>query len=168
MYLPIADHSAHGCGRIGRRTGLLCAFLGVVAAFLLLVSFGVRFDDNPVTWFINPTITPGLFALFIGSAYFGKKAGMFLCRKGNRSGWNVLIGIALAFGSITIAVTAGVYLMVVLRLFGDKLPPFDVLTLWFSLLAYFYLIGGIPAIGLGALYGFLVKKQLAKLDQVFQ
>ena len=168
MSLPITDHSAHGCGRIGRRTGVLCSFLGVVAAYLTLVALGMRFDDNPVTWFINSTVTPGLIALFIGSAYFGKKAGMFLCRKGNRSGWNVLIGIALAFGSITIAVTAGVYVLVILRVWGEKLRTLELLTTWLTAVAAFYLTGGVPAIGLGALYGFLVKKQLAKLDHGLQ
>lgn len=159
MSTHIEDDVVHGCGRIGRRTGVFCAFLGVVAAILMIEYFGAQWNGLSIVhalWFLV-VMAP----LFIAAAYFGTKAGKFLCRKGNRMGLNAAIGVALAFGSITIEVLTWTFVYVVMRGSGEVLYGQALFYAWFAPLALIFMFGGIPAAGLGVLYGFLVRRRLA-------
>src|SRR5215204_5517151 len=100
----MSTHIDGGCGRIGRRMGVFCALLGVMTAYLMVEFMGAQGDV--------PTVYQALMAvlylspLFITAAFFGTKAGRFLCRKGNRLNLNIWIGVALALGSVTVEVLA--------------------------------------------------------------
>ena len=158
----MSTHTDGACGRIGRRMGVFCAFLGVMTAYLMLQAMEAY-------WF-RPTISEVLMLalylcpLFIAAAFLGTKAGTFLCRKGNRLGLNILIGIALAFGSITIEVLAWTFVYIVMRGSGEVLVGWDLFKAWFVPLAVILMVGGIPATVLGVLYGFLVRRRLNKLE----
>ena len=156
----------HGCGSIGRSVGVLCAGLGAGAAFVMLQAMNIgRFIFSSG---FPKEIAVGLVVLFIAAAILGKKAGIYLCDKTHATWRNVLVGVGVAFGSIAAAVLAGTlvaflgeadYILraenfsVVNAAFGFFIPL--LLVLWF---------GGIPAILLGILYGFLVRSRLRKLN----
>src|SRR5687768_842148 len=154
----------HRCGSIGRWVALLCAALGVITAYIVVL--GLK-----LSWIVFPSAFPkeilvGLVVLFIAAAVLGKKAGIYLCNKTHATGRNVLVGVGVAFGSIAAAVLVGAFVgyfgeMDLLRrgeftVSGLVLAPFILLffVLWF---------GGIPAILLGVFYGFLVRNRLRKL-----
>ena len=162
----MTDHDVHGCGRAGAWMGVLCAAVGVLAAGLMVWALGIG-------WAIGLPMLPievviALTALFIGASYFGKKAGVFLCKRGNRLSTNVLIGIALAFGSIAIAVWAGTIVGIL-----HELPRHDFLGVgtmfvgllfgWLFFLVVILMYGGIPAALLGVTYGSLMRRQLRKV-----
>lgn len=83
-------------------------------------------------------------------------------------GLNVAIGVALALGSITVEVLVWTFVYIVMRGSGQVLEGWKLVYAWFAPLAIIMMFGGIPAVGLGVLYGYLVRKRLAKLDQRFQ
>ena len=163
----MTDHDIHGCGGTGAWVGVLCAALGVLTAYAMLKAMGI----GHFVWSPSSTreITIGLIGLFIAARGLGKKAGVFLCSKGNRLGFNVLAGIGVAFGSITIAVLTGMFVGLV-REFGVIVgsPGFEPKNLVLGplmALALVFFFGGIPALVLGALFGFLVKTRLERLTR---
>jgi len=162
MSTHIEDHVVHGCGRIGRRTGVFCAFLGVVTAFGMLEFFGTSWYGLSV-WHILRFLL-FLAPLFLAAAFLGTKAGKFLCRKGNKPGLNAGIGIAVALGSITVEVLTWTFVYIVTRGAGEVLTGWDLLYAWLAPMAIIMMFGGIPAVGLGVLYGVLVGKRLANLS----
>jgi len=157
----MSTHIDGGCGRIGRRMGVFCAFLGVMTAYLMIQFMGAQGD--------LPTVYHALMAalflspLFITAAFFGTKAGRFLCSKGNRLSLNIWIGVALALGSVTVEVLACTFVYIVMRGSGEVLVGSKLFWAWFAPLAIIMMFGGIPAAGLGVLYGFLVRSRLAEL-----
>lgn len=153
------EHDDHGCGRVGRRTGLLCSGIGVAIAVLILKGMDPRGNLRLLDLGFATMI--GVVALFVATALFGTKAGVFLCKRGNRRGLNVAIGLALAFGSIAAGVWTGVLAGLVTEV--DHIPfLFDFVLGMFSVLGLFLLFGGIPAIVLGVFYGLLVTWQLSR------
>ncbi len=152
----MTDHDVHGCGRAGTAIGVLCAFLGMVCAGLIL--FG--FINGSVSGDLAPTIIIGLIGLFVGAGYFGKKAGIFLCEKGNDLSTNILIGVALAFGSIATAILTGTLAAAVLS--GNVARPQGVLLIGVIVGVYTVFWGAIPATLLGVLYGILMTGQLRR------
>jgi hypothetical protein len=160
------DYHEHGCGSVGRWIGVLCATLGVATAGLMV--YAINLD-----WYIHPFNPPkevlvGLVVLFLASAYLGEKGGMRLCGKDYDLPLNVVVGLGVAFGSISIAVISGT-LVGVLSNLGELLrsPAFNplnvVLGFFFSLLLVL-LFGGLPAALLGVLYGFLARNRLRSLN----
>ena len=153
------EHDDHGCGSVGRRTGLLCSGIGVAIAVLILKGMDPRGNLRLLDLGFATMI--GVVALFVATAFFGTKAGVFLCKRGNRRGLNVAIGLALAFGSIAAGVWTGVLAGLVTEV--DRIPfLFDFVLGMFSVLGLFLLFGGIPAIVLGVFYGLLVTWQLSR------
>lgn len=156
----------HGCGSVGRWVAVLCAGLGVGAAVLMLQVMGIGkfiFSDA-----FPKEIAVGLVVLFIASAVLGKKAGIYLCDKTSATGWNVLVGVGVAFGSIAAAVLAGTFVGFlgeadyILRAENFSAVNF-VLGFFIPLLLVLW-FGGIPAILLGVFYGFTVRNRLRKLN----
>ena len=140
------------------RTGLICAGLGVVVAALILIIMGAW-------WFVggfNPHLAVGVATLFVGSGFWGKKAGVYLCRRGNNTGLNISIGIALAFGSIAIAVLAGALGYVFVHDANDIVEVTEIPGIFLGSLIIVLLFGAIPAAVLGVVYGLLVGMQLDK------
>jgi hypothetical protein len=153
------EHDDHGCGRVGRQTGLLCSGIGVAIAVLILKGMDPRGNLRLLDLGFATMI--GVVALFVATAFFGTKAGVFLCKRGNRRGLNVAIGLALAFGSIAAGVWTGALAGLVTEV--DHIPIlFDFVLGMFSVLGLFLLFGGIPAIVLGVFYGLLVTWQLSQ------
>jgi len=161
------DYHDHGCGRIGRWIGVLCAALGVATAYLMIQLMNLG-------WYIPVShlpkeITFGLVVLFLTSAFLGERGGMRLCGKSDDVSLNVLVGQGVAFGSITIAVMSATLIGIVSAagtLVGG--PGFTPLGLVFALfipLLLVLLVGALPAVGLGVLYGLLVRNRLRKLNQ---
>lgn len=150
------NHDPFECQIIGIRTALLCAVLGVLVAYLWLSPLGIQTLLNLLTW--NAGGLAGIVVLFWAAAGLGKLAGSFLCERRNDLAMHILVGIGVAFGSIVVAVLAG---SVILLLFDSSHRVSIIDCLFFLLMML--LFGGIPAACLGALYGFLVRKQIAKL-----
>jgi hypothetical protein len=155
------DHD-HGCGRIGRWIGLLCAFLGALTAYFMMKIMGV-WDFPPIVR-INPSLIFGVLVLFLASGYFGTKAGVYLCWRENKIGLNVLIGLALAFGSNAISALAGSVFYIFVHDRNTIIELKDLPEILFSPLLTILIFGGLPAAFLGVLYGLLVGLQLQKLD----
>lgn len=64
------NYNTHECGKIGLRTGLLCAGLGVGMACLML--WALRFDVIGMMG-LNAELLVGLVVLFISAACLGTK-----------------------------------------------------------------------------------------------
>jgi len=161
------DYHDHGCGSVGRWIGVLCAALGVVTAYLMiqLMNLGWYIPVYPMP----KEVALGLVVLFLTSAFLGERAGMRLCGKSDDVSLNVLLGQGVAFGSITIAVMFAT-LVGVISAAGTVVgsPGFTPLGLVFALfmpLCLVLLVGGVPAVGLGVLYGLLVRNRLRKLNE---
>lgn len=155
----MTDHDIHGCGRAGSAIGVLCAFLGMVCAFMIF--FGLIQGTLPRD--VVPTIVVAAISVLVWAGFWGKKAGVFLCEKGNQSSTNIWIGIALAFGSIASAILTGA---LVGPLFSGNIvgvPNALALSLIIGIYAAFW--GGIPATILGVLYGVLMTGQLRALNR---
>lgn len=156
----MSTHIDHGCGRIGRRMGVFCAFLGVMTAYLMIqVMTGL---SSGVTVLQVLVFALYLSPLFIAAAFFGTKAGRFLCRKGNLLALNIGIGLALAIGSIVVEVMTATFVYTVMRE-GQPYDGWDLLWAWSAPLFIILMFGSVPATGLGVLYGFLVRSRLDKL-----
>ena len=162
----MTDHDIHGCGRAGAWIGVLCAALGVLIAGVMVWAMGIgRFVGLPG---LPIELVVGLIGLFVAAGCFGKKAGVFVCKRGNGLSTNVLIGIALAFGSIAIAVWTGTIALAVKELINGHVPHIAALLVavlvgWLFILLVFLIYGGIPAALLGVVYGFLLRHRLWQL-----
>jgi hypothetical protein len=163
------DHEEHGCGAIGRWVGVACAGLGLATAALMLMGmggFGRGFGQiNFLT--MPPELIIALVALFAAAAYLGSKAGVFLCQKQHALSMCMVVGIGVALGSIAISVWTGTFLGIVRHageFFGRDFTVLNLILAPFVSLLFILLFGGIPAMLLGALYGFLVRRGLRKLD----
>ena len=157
----------HGCGRIGRWIGLLCAGLGLATAVLMWTGLGL-------TWHIGFSNLPlelivGFVALFVGAGYLGTKAGVFLCERRHALSMCMVAGIGVALGSIAIAVWTSTFLGILRNaheFFGRNFTVLSLVLAVFGPLGLVLLFGGIPAMLLGVLYGFLVKRGLRRLPPV--
>jgi hypothetical protein len=161
------DYHEHGCGSIGRFIGFVCAVLGVVTAALMVYALNLGWSLHPS----NPPkeILVGLVALFLSAVYLGEKSGVYLCGKHYDLPKNILVGLGVAFGSISIAVLAGMLVAIVSNpgelLANPDFNPFRLVIGFFLLLGLILLFGGVPAVVLGVLYGFLVRSRLRDLNR---
>jgi hypothetical protein len=155
----MTDHDVHGCGRAGSAIGVFCALLGLVCACMMLVGL---FKMSLTASDIMPILAVGVIGLFVGAGFFGKKAGVFLCQRGNKLSTNILVGIALAFGSIATAILTGTLAAPVLA--GNLMIDQGVLVFGFIVFLYTVSFGGIPATLLGILFGILMRSQLRPLN----
>jgi hypothetical protein len=159
----MANYPNHGCGRIGRRIGLLCAGLGLLTAYLMLKLIG--FWNAPM-FGLNAAMVFGVLVLFVVSGFFGTKAGVYLCWQGNRTGLNISIGLLLALGSIVIPVWAGCVFYIFFHDPNQIIEVKQIPAILISPLLVILIFGGIPAAVLGVVYGLLTGMQLDKLDQL--
>lgn len=154
----MTDHDIHGCGRAGSAIGVLCAFLGVVCAAAIV--FGLIIHGS-LSRKSAPMIIFEVISLVVAAGFFGRKAGIYLCEKGNDLSRNIGVGIALAFGSI---VTATATTTFVTGLLSGALTNAAswVLVGGFVMTIYTLVLGLIPAVLLGALYGLLMTGELRR------
>jgi hypothetical protein len=157
------NYPDHGCGRIGRRTGLLCAGLGAVTAYFMLKLIGFW---NAPAFGLNPAMVFGVLVLFVVSGFFGTRAGIYMCWQGNKTGLNIFIGLLLALGSIVIPVWAGCVFYIFFHEPNRIIEVKHIPNIFISPLLMILIFGGIPAVFLGVLYGLLTGMQLDKLDQL--
>ncbi len=164
MEVAMNGHEDHGCGSIGKWIGVLCAALGIGTAFLM-----VRVMNAGWLIGLDPPITVGLIAEIFAAAYLGEKAGRYLCQKGNALGRGMLVGLGVAFGSITIAVYAGTIAGVVGHasewIGNSHINPWNAVPVFFFPLFIVLLFGGAPAGVLGIIYGALANARLRKLNE---
>lgn len=156
-------HEYHGCGSVGKWLGMLFGVLGVAAAFLM-----VAWMNGGWVIGLDPAIAVGLVVEIFAAAYLGQRAGRHLCGKGNSLGRAMLVGLGVAFGSITIAVYAGTIAAFVghpSQFFGNsEVGLLNLLSVLFFPLLLVWWFGGIPAAVLGVFYGTLVHVRLQKLN----
>ena len=148
------------CKTIGLRTGVLCAGLGAVMAFLMLKALGLVNVTGLMSQ--GPGVMIGLVVLFWAAALLGRTAGGFLADRQNDDAMNAIVGIGVAFGSIMFASLSGSLMSVVFDL-NRTYASGEIIFILFMPLLLILLWGGIPAICLGFLYGFLVRKQIARI-----
>ncbi len=157
-------HYGHGCGSVGKWIGVLCAALGIGTAFLMVYVMSAGWVIG-----LDPPITVGLAVEIFAAAYLGEKAGRYLCRQGNPLGRGMLVGLAVAFGSITIAVYAGTiagFVSYASEWIGNPhINPWNAVYALFFPLFLVLFFGGVPAAVLGVIYGALVNVRLQKLDR---
>ena len=144
------------------RTGLLCAGLGALIAVAMLTIMG--------GWWVvggfDPKLVVGAATLFLASGFWGKKAGVYLCWRENSTGLNIVLGIALAFGSIAISVLAGSVFYILVHDPNQIIEFSDIPAILLGSLLLVLLFGAIPAAVLGVAYGLLVGMQLDKLARI--
>src|SRR5258707_12272979 len=88
------------CARVGMRSCLLFAALGVVAVYLLLVLLKIQaLISDPVPEF-RWAIVVGLITLCLSAALLGKLAGRIIYLSGNNIAVNLVIGLALALACL--------------------------------------------------------------------
>ena len=164
LEVAMEGHEFHGCGSVGKWLGMLFGALGIGTALLI-----VRLMDGGWLIGVDPPIAVGLVVEVFAAAYLGERAGRYLCRNGNSLGRAMLVGLGVAFGSITIAVYAGTIAACVghmRQFFGNSdIGVLNVLSVLFFPLFLVLLFGGIPAAVLGVVYGTLVHVRLQKLNQ---
>ena len=155
-------HELHTCGKIGRKNSILCATLGVLAAFLLLIPLGaIGLAVNGDSTF-KLILFISLGALYLAAASLGKMAGRFLCKKSNLMP-SVIIGVGLALGCLAISVLTGSLSLVVANIIRGSPYSTDLVTYLVVPLVVVFIYGGVPAVAIGVLYGVLVGKQLAMI-----
>jgi hypothetical protein len=153
------------CEQIVLKQSLVCATLGLLAAFLLLALMGgtqdILFDGK---FEMLGAIFVGVAALYAAAYSLGMIASDIVCRIGIKDPRIWLLGVGLAWSCLLIAVLAG---SMVNFLSGMGNPP-DIAEAFeayiFTLVFWVMLFGGIPALGLGLLYAARVKKLLAEFE----
>lgn len=156
------SHDLHTCEKIGRNKSILCATLGVVAAFLLLIPLGaIGLAINGDSTF-NLILFTSLAALYLAASSLGKVAGRFLCKTSEPMPI-VLVGVGLALSCLVISVLTGSFSLVLVGIIRGASDSTDLVTYVIVPLVGVLLWGGVPAAGLGVLYGVLVRKQLARI-----
>lgn len=156
------SHQVHTCGKIGRKNSILCATLGVVAAFLLLIplgAIGIAVNGDRAFKLI---LLICLGALYLAASSLGKMAGRFLCNRSSQM-LNVIIGVGLALACLAISVLTGSLSVVVVNMIGGSPDSNDLVTYLVVPLFIVFVYGGVPAVVLGVIYGVLVTTQLAKM-----
>ena len=145
------------CASIGMRVSLLCVTMGVIApAGIMLHEFFQFFN-----WSILKGVLATLFAVYLAALLLGRNAGKIICRGRRSFGRVISVGIGLALSCLAVgaAVTAG---------FGVAPTASSswvekVFGVWL-LSALIWLIGALPAILLGMLYGVMVRWRLTKAE----
>ena len=146
------------CARVGMRSSLLFAALGVLTALLLLRLLGIQAlitEPGPESL---SGIVVGLATLGLSSALLGRLAGRIIYLSGNNIAVNLVIGLALALACLITPALAGsivgVFLVVSRQPSFIRSNPLEDIG---SISLLILLWGGGPAALLGFLYGVLVK-----------
>jgi|SRR5690606_36551319 len=148
--------------KIGRRTGISFAALGVLIANILVTIF-VSVDGgfgNGIVWFLNfdywPSLLVGVVAVFLVSYFLcGRAAAVVVTRKKNE----VWVGSATAITVLFVSgLVAGLFLLLQKIISGstDSLLLIDFVLLPALILTFY---GFLPASILGICFGVVVKKK---------
>ena len=156
------SHELHTCGKIGRKNSILCATLGVLAAFLLLIPLGAIgiAVNGDITFKLILFISLG--ALYLAASFLGTMAGRFLCKRSNQM-LNVIVGVGLALGCLAISVLTDSLSVVVVNIISGSPDSNDLVTYLVVPFVVVLVYGAVPAVVLGVLYGVLVGTNLAKV-----
>lgn len=141
----------------------MCAALGVLLIVLIFGPLGlIDLIKNSESGFIL-ALGLALLSLFVSAALLGRVAGRVICSGENQMHINLAVGFVLALSTIGISVFVGTTSGV---LISDGNESTNLFTVFLGLMFWTLLFGGIPAAGLGVLYGVLVGKQLSKTKPI--
>lgn len=163
------------CASIGMKMSLLCVSLGAIAPagimfheFLQSLPGGfmaysrLHPEHTQVKWSILIGIIFTLVVLSLAAAFLGREAGKNICRRRRGFGGAILVGMGLALTCLLVGVVAA-------ALFSLVTSPLDPFGSAPSIIALFggvtLLVGAVPAMLLGVLYGVLVRWRLNKAER---
>jgi hypothetical protein len=148
------------CASIGMKMSLFCATLAIMVPLFFVIPYvkdmsRYRASEN--------LITVGAVALILAvfyacAALFGKVAGKVICRRRHESGKAISVGIILALGCLVAAALTVDSSILLAKMMSAERVIFGLSSLWITL------IGALPAILFGILYGILVRWRLTKVE----
>lgn len=161
------------CASIGMKISLLCATLGAIApAGIMLHEFfqylpgGHNARLNPahtqVKWSILIGVIVTLSALYLAAAFLGRAAGKNICRRRRSLGGAILIGIGLALLCLLVGLIVMALFMIATSPGKDDVEFIEGVVSVFVFGGVSFMVGAVPAILLGILYGVLVRWRLTK------
>jgi hypothetical protein len=148
----------HKCALIGMRMCLLCAALAIAAPLIFTVPYmAAWFGYSAADKLITLAAFVFILAIFCVTAILlGRAAGRNICRR-RRDSWGAMgVGIGVAMGCLVAAGLAVELAILVATIYSGERP------LPGLLLFYILLLGTLPAILLGILYGALLRWRLTK------
>jgi hypothetical protein len=151
------------CASVGMKVSILCALLGaLVPAGMMLKEFlqslpgGVQPANAHPKWPIPIGMIVTVVALCLIAALLGKIAGKIICRRRCKFGAAALVGVCLAL----ICMLAGIVVASLFTLIAQ--PSLDSLAIIGIFGLATLIMGALPAVLLGVLYGILVRWRLVK------
>ena len=161
------------CASIGMKMSLLCATLGAIApATIMLHEFfqylpgGVSARMNPaytqVKWPILIGIIVTLSGLYLAAAFLGRAAGKNICRRRRGIGGAILVGIGLALCCLFVGLIALSLFLLAAAPGKDNVEFIEGLVSVYVFVGVSFMVGAVPAILLGILYGVLARWRLTK------
>jgi hypothetical protein len=161
------------CAGIGMKISLLCATLGAMApAGIMLHEFfqslpgGDNARLNPahtqVKWSILPGVIVTLSALYLAAAFLGRAAGKNICRRRRALGGAIFVGTCLALCCLLIGLIVMTLFVVAISTGKDDVEFIEVVLRVYAVVGVSFMVGAVPAILLGVLYGVLARWRLTK------
>ncbi len=161
------------CASIGMKMSLLCATLGAIApAVIMLHEFfeylpgGVSARMNPaytqVKWSILLGVIVTLCGLYLAAAFLGRAAGKNICRRRRGLGGAILVGIGLALSCLLVGLIVMSLFLLVAAPGKDNVGFIEGLVSVYAFVGVSFMLGAVPAILLGILYGVLARWRLTK------
>ena len=156
----------HRCASFGMKMSIVCALIGVagpagmfIKEFLQSLPGGpsAHSSDSP-KWSILIATLVTVIAMSVAAAFLGRWAGNMICRRKSGIPGAILIGIGLAVTVMIVGVVLAVLCSIVVERSLDSVGvagAFGVITV---------IVGALPAMLLGVLYGAVVRSRLAKVE----
>jgi hypothetical protein len=145
------------CASLGMKMSVLFATLGVSAPVIIMFAWYLEPSSDPIgrKRLIPLGIIVTLAALYLVAAFMGRDIGKSMCRHRHSYGKAILAGIGLALSCL---VVVGATMTSFNAVIEPGASVFSVMVAIFLVV----LIGALPAILLGILYGVLVRWLLIK------
>jgi uncharacterized protein YuzE len=161
------------CASIGMKISLLCATLGAIAPvgimlheFFQYLPGGVSARMNPgltqVKWSILLGVIVTLSALYLAAAFLGRAAGKNICRRRRSLGGAIFVGTGLALFCLLVGLIVMALFMAATSPGKDDVEFIEGVVGVFVFVSISLMVGAVPAILLGILYGVLMRWRLTK------
>ena len=154
------------CANVGMKMSILCALIGVafpagtfIKEFLQSLPGGpsAHSSDSP-KWSILIGTLGIVIALSIAAAFLGRLAGKTICRRRSGVPGAILIGIGLAIAVMIIGVALAVLFSIAVE------PSIESAGVAGAFGLITVIVGALPAMLLGVIYGAVVRARLAKVE----